>query len=98
VSDKNEKDEIIKINANTYCMFALVTPAIRGSHIPIAFYRSPTAPPKGLVLSAHALDLGAIVVMWDEAAAVGVVDVEEVFVAADAVQSRGRGERGEEGC
>ena len=79
-------------------MFTLVAPPIRGPHIPIALHSLPTACPESLIPApTGAVDLGAVVVVGDGAAAVVVLDVEKGLVAAGAVQQRGRGESGEEG-
>jgi hypothetical protein len=79
-------------------MFSLVTPSIRRTHIPIALDSLPTAPPERLVPCppADALNLSTLVIMPYGTAPIVVLDVKETFVAARAVEQRGRGDTGEE--
>lgn len=97
-------------------MHPLVAPPVWGPHVPVAIDHLSAAAPECLVLRAEtralaaaacadALHLGTLVIMGDEAGAVGVFDIEEGLVTADAVEARGRdegreksGEGGESGC
>ena len=82
-------------------MLPLVAPPVRRALIAIALDGLPAASPEGLVYgafggtdlarAADALYFGTLVVMGDEAGAVGVLDVGEVFMAADAMAHGRRG-------
>jgi hypothetical protein len=77
---------------------ALVAPSVGRPHIAIPFDSLATAAPQRLVPGAlsDALYFGAIVVVADEAAAIGVFHIKVAFMATDAMERRGSLQVGEE--
>ena len=93
----------------THCMFSLVTPPVRRALVAVAFHDLAAASPECLKCRADgardavrarrgtdALDLGTLVVVRDKARAVVVLNLNEVLVAAHAVQALRRREFREE--
>jgi hypothetical protein len=82
-------------------MFPFITPPIWRSLVSVTLYATPTASPQGLIectlaFGVDALDFGALVVVGNNAASVGVLNFKEPFVTPDAVKTRRRNELGKE--
>lgn len=85
----------------TYGVFSFVTPPIRGTHITVTFDGTTTASPKSFIqralfrlISRHAFDFSAIIVMRNETTTIVVFDLKVKFVAADTMETCWRGEIG----
>ena len=83
-------------------MCTLITPSVWRTHIPIAVDSLGTTPPEGLVTGIRApsepytLDNRTVVVMRDPTCHIGILQLKVPAMAADAMELRGWGQRGEE--
>jgi hypothetical protein len=84
----------------THRMSAFMTPAIRWTLIPITINRSSTTSPKRFIFRTqtcpYAINNGALVVMRHSATPIRIFELKIGFVATNAVQFWGWGERSEE--